>query len=221
MARIWDINDINLSPLSSFTTPPHDPGPYKSLIKPLVSNCIESYHMGVCVGAGRALRGEPIPALHDQDKHTPHRSIILIRFKGFWGVYSRGAQQRVLGVPHPILWCLTRIGSLNKTFLCHVSPLKWEKINTGMRSDEAWENIMPCLRSVSLIETQSITFHLINLNLYFPVQRPSQKYVFDQNGWEEFCGHHQRPHASVSIRRGTRCEPLSLISVGNYTLFLT
>ncbi len=47
--------------------------------------------MGVCVGAWSALRGELNPAQPDQDKYTPHRSIILIKFKGFREMCSEGA----------------------------------------------------------------------------------------------------------------------------------
>lgn len=86
--RIWGINDINLRPLSSFTTPTLSPGLYKSSIKPLVCNYKVLPHG--CL-RWRLISSEQRadPAESDQDKHTPHRSIILIRFKGFGEICMR------------------------------------------------------------------------------------------------------------------------------------
>lgn len=83
--------------------------------------------MGVCVGAWSALRGELIPAQPDQDKHTPHRSIILIRFKGFREMCSEVAVCLRSAPSHLILFNLNQQREWDLFLSCFTPEMRENK----------------------------------------------------------------------------------------------
>lgn len=171
--------------------------------------------MGVCVGAWSALRGDLIPAQPDQDKHNPHRSIILIRFKGFREMCSEGAVCLRSMPSHLILYNLNQQCEWDLFLSCFTPHMRENKRVQwwGLGKDYAMPPLCPSDWNVR---------DNFSLNkLHFVLSCPA---TFTGTGilprWMK--GLSRAPSVApccCKYLKGWKLKPL-LLTVGNYTQFL-